>query len=76
MMRFERGGRRESRAAWPAGVLVTGSLALCLGVGLLAGLGMGVPDFPWLRVTPLLLVVAGAVMVLRSRPVGAGEGPG
>jgi peptidoglycan/LPS O-acetylase OafA/YrhL len=68
MMRFERGGRRGSRAAWPAGVLVAGSLLLCLGIGLLAGRGMGVPDFPWLRLVPLLLVVAGAVTVLRSRP--------
>ena len=37
---------------------------LCLGVALLAGLGMGKESFPWLRVTPLVLVFAGAACVL------------
>ncbi len=68
MMRFEQGGRRESRAVWPAGALVTGSLILCLGIGLLAALGMGVPQFPWLRVAPLALVTVGGVLVLYRRP--------
>jgi len=68
--RFERGGRdRGDAAGYPAVVQVVGALALCLGVAFLAGLGMGVPAFPWLRVVPLALALAGAACVLRSPPL-------
>ena len=62
---FERGTRR---AAVPvpksARVQVVGTLALCLGVAFLAGLGMGREDFPWLRIIPLATALAGAALVL------------
>jgi hypothetical protein len=53
-------------------VQVVGTLALCLGVAVLAGLGMGRDAFPWLRVAPLATALAGAALVLwpgaKSRP--------
>jgi hypothetical protein len=62
---FERGTRRAAvpvaRSAW---VQVAGTLALCLGVAFLAGLGMGREDFPWLRIVPLATALAGAALVL------------
>jgi hypothetical protein len=65
--RFERGSRRSAAAAAnPPAVQVAGALCLCLGVAFLAGLGMGTVSFPWLRVLPLALALAGAAMVLWS----------
>jgi len=76
MMRFERGGRRDSAARGPAALLVAGALMLCGGVGLLAGLGLGVEPLPWLRLVPLALALTGAWLVLRARPLRRpGSGP-
>jgi hypothetical protein len=66
--RFEQGSRRADAAGGnTAAVQVAGALCLCLGVALLAGLGMGTETFPWLRVAPLALAFAGAAMALRTR---------
>ena len=63
--RFERGTRRGAESLpRPAGQQVAGTLALCLGVAVLAGLGMGRETFPWLRVLPLAVALAGAALVL------------
>jgi hypothetical protein len=63
--RFERGSRgRDAAAGNPAAVQVTGALLLCLGVAFLAGLGMGLESFPWLRILPLAAAMAGAACVL------------
>jgi hypothetical protein len=63
--RFERETRQAGpRAARSAPVQVAGTLALCLGVAVLAGLGMGRETFPWLRVVPLAMALAGAALVL------------
>jgi len=63
--RFERGTRRGAESLpRPAGQQVAGTLALCLGVAVLAGLGMGRETFPWLRVVPLAVALAGAALVL------------
>jgi len=62
---FERGSRQPAGAtARPAAVQVAGTLLLCLGVAVLAGLGMGRDAFPWLRVLPLAAALAGAALVL------------
>jgi fucose 4-O-acetylase-like acetyltransferase len=62
---FERGTRRAAApVARSALVQVAGTLALCLGVAFLAGLGMGREDFPWLRIVPLATALAGAALVL------------
>ena len=62
---FERGTKRSAAASpRPAGQQVAGTLALCLGVAVLAGLGMGRETFPWLRVVPLAVALAGAALVL------------
>jgi peptidoglycan/LPS O-acetylase OafA/YrhL len=71
--RFEQGTRRAGAPApRSAPVQVVGTLALCLGVAVLAGLGMGRDGFPWLRVAPLATALAGAALVLlpgaKSRP--------
>jgi peptidoglycan/LPS O-acetylase OafA/YrhL len=66
--RFEQGSRRADAVGGnPAAVQIAGALCLCLGVALLAGLGMGTEAFPWLRVAPLALAFAGAAMALRTR---------
>jgi hypothetical protein len=58
-----------ARRAW---LQVAGTLALCLGVAVLAGLGMGRETFPWLRVVPLAVALVGAALVLwpgaKTRP--------
>jgi hypothetical protein len=48
----------------PAAVQVAGTLLLCGGVAVLAGLGMGRETFPWLRVLPLGAALAGAALIL------------
>ncbi len=71
---FERGTRQPAAAAArSASTQVAGTLALCLGVAVLAGLGMGRDTFPWLRVLPLATALAGAALVLWPR---AGSRPG
>jgi fucose 4-O-acetylase-like acetyltransferase len=67
--RFEKGGRRAATAGGAAPALqVAGALCLCLGVAVLAGLGMGTGSFPWLRLWPLGLALAGAAAVLWPGP--------
>ena len=63
---FERGSRERAgpSAPRPAGVQVAGTVVLCLGVAVLAGLGMGREAFPWLRVLPLAAALAGAALVI------------
>ncbi len=71
---FERGTRSAAVATERSAIAqVAGTLALCLGVAFLAGLGMGRESFPWLRIVPLAAALAGAALVL-WRGAGARSG--
>jgi len=67
--RFEQGGReRAVPAAAPlAWTQVAGTLLVSLGLGLLAGLGMSLPQFPYLRVGPLVMALGGVALIVSRR---------
>lgn len=64
--RFEHGGRQGtvtagSPAAWTQ---VVGALLVGLGLAILAGYGMGVPQFPYLRIVPLAMALGGVGLIV------------
>jgi peptidoglycan/LPS O-acetylase OafA/YrhL len=67
--RFEQGGREGAApAAAPlAWTQVAGTLLVSLGLGLLAGLGMSLPQFPYLRVGPLVMALGGVALIVSRR---------
>jgi hypothetical protein len=73
--RFEQGGHERAADGGPpaAWTQVIGALLAGLGLAILAGYGMGVAQFPYLRIVPLAMALGGVGLIVGRRSGSAGD---